>query len=149
MTRAFIGIGTNLGERAVNIARAKELLLAEGICVERESSIDETDPVDVYDQPKFLNQIIIVRTDLSAEELLRVLLSIELLMGRVRTLAKGPRIIDLDILLYGTQIIETPVLCVPHSAIRERAFILKHLIELEPELRDPRDGMRYADLLAQ
>jgi 2-amino-4-hydroxy-6-hydroxymethyldihydropteridine diphosphokinase len=143
MTQVFIGIGTNLGDRAANISRAKELLCEEGIFVERESSIDETDPVDVTDQPEFLNQIIIVQTALSAEELLDVLLAVEARMGRVRSVAKGPRLIDLDILLYGTQIIETAALTVPHAAIRQRAFILKHLVELDPELRDPRDGTMY------
>jgi 2-amino-4-hydroxy-6-hydroxymethyldihydropteridine diphosphokinase len=147
MTRAFIGIGTNLGDRAANILTAKSLMRGEGIVVERESSIAETDPVDYLDQPAFFNQIVIVNTELSAHGLLAVLLGIEARMGRVRIIDKGPRVIDLDILLYGREIIDTPDLVVPHYAIRKREFILRHLVELEPELRDPRDGMRYAELL--
>ena len=149
MTRVFIGIGTNLGDRAGNIRRAKELLTEVGIAVERESSVAETDPVDYLDQPAFLNQIIIANTGLSAHDLLKTLLGIETRMGRVRTVDKGPRVIDLDILLYRNDIIDTPELVVPHYAISKRAFILRHLAELDPELRDPRDGRRFAKISAQ
>lgn len=147
MTDAFIGLGTNLGDRASNIACAKDLMLEAGIEIVEESPIDETDPVDYIEQPAFLNQIVIVRTSLSAHELLAALLVIESRMGRVRAVDKGPRVIDLDILLYGREIIDTPELVVPHYAIRSREFILRHLAALDPELRDPRDGTRYADLL--
>ena len=146
MTDAFIGLGTNLGDRAANIARAKEFLRGAGLEIVKESPIDETDPVDYLDQPAFFNQIVIVRTGLGAHDLLKTLLSIETRMGRVRTVDKGPRVIDLDILLFGNEIIDTPELVVPHYAIRSREFILRHLVALDPELRDPRDGMRYAVL---
>lgn len=149
MTDAFIGLGTNLGDRSANIARAKELMRGAGLDIVKESPVDETAPVDYLDQPAFLNQIIVVRTGLPPHDLLRTLLSIESRMGRVRTVDKGPRVIDLDILLYGDDIIDTPELVVPHYAIRSREFILRHLAALDPELCDPRGGTRYADMLPQ
>lgn len=147
MTDAFIGLGTNLGERDANISRAKSLMREAGLEIVKESPVDETDPVDYLDQGAFLNQIIVVRTQLRPHDLLRTLLRIEAQMGRVRTVDKGPRVIDLDILLYGREIVDTPELVVPHYAIRKREFILRHLAALDAGLCDPRDGTRYADLL--
>jgi 2-amino-4-hydroxy-6-hydroxymethyldihydropteridine diphosphokinase len=147
MISVYIGLGTNLGDRYGNLSAAKKYLLDEGVIVERESSVLETEPVDLLDQPSFLNQIILVVTDLPPEPLLDLLISIEEKMGRVRIVDKGPRIIDLDILLYGNERIHTERLSVPHYAIRKRDFILRHLVELEPSLSDPVDGVRYADLL--
>lgn len=143
----YIGLGTNLGDRGANLLRAKELVREAGIAITKESSILATEPVDVLDQPEFLNQIIVAETDLSAAALLAALKAVETKMGRVRVIDKGPRIIDLDILLYGSEVLDTPELVVPHYAIRTRAFILRHLVELEPALRDPRDGVPYADCL--
>ncbi len=146
MKKVFIGLGSNLGECYINLTRAKELLIKENIKIIKESSITETDPVDFLEQPRFLNQIILVQTSLSPENLLKVLNKIEKNLGRKKVIPKGPRIIDLDILLYANNIINEKNLIIPHPAIKERKFILKHLIELEPDLKNPEDGELYREV---
>jgi 2-amino-4-hydroxy-6-hydroxymethyldihydropteridine diphosphokinase len=115
----------------------------------RASSVRETDPVGVTDQPRFLNAAAEVRTELSARELLDRLLSIERGLGRERANEQrwGPRLIDLDLLLYGDEVIDEPGLTVPHSRLAERRFALEPLHELAPDLVLP-DGRRIGDLLA-
>ncbi|MGL4370200.1 MAG: 2-amino-4-hydroxy-6-hydroxymethyldihydropteridine diphosphokinase [Spirochaetota bacterium] len=147
--RVFVGLGSNLGDRREALRRAKELLRESGAAVVKESSIAQTAPVDYADQPDFLNQIVILDTDLSPQDLLSLLLNIENKMGRVRLADKGPRIIDLDLLLYGNRIISENSLTVPHYAICSRPFILAHLVELDADLRDPAGGEKYADILAR
>ena len=110
------------------------------------SSIYETAPVGLTDQPDFLNLVVSVRTALSPRELMDALLHIENKMGRVRTVRWGPRVIDLDLLLYGSEQVDLPQLTVPHPRLRERAFVLVPLAEIAPELRLPEDGKRAADL---
>ena len=148
MAVVFIGLGTNLGDRGANIERAKKMLgRIPGLAVVRESSLEETRPVDVTDQPDFLNQVVMVETDMAPLELLRHLRMIESAMGRVRTVPKGPRVIDLDILLYGDVMMKTSDLTIPHPRIKEREFVLRHLLEIDPELADPQTKQPYREVL--
>jgi 2-amino-4-hydroxy-6-hydroxymethyldihydropteridine diphosphokinase len=144
---AYVGIGTNLGDRERNIRRALELLAELGTV--RNSTVRETDPVGVVEQPKFLNAVAEIQTDLPASELLERLLEIERRLGRDRSTEErwGPRTIDLDLLLYGRETIEEPGLSVPHPRLTERRFVLEPLYELAPHLTLP-DGRAVRDLLA-
>lgn len=139
MHTAYIGIGSNLGERDVTIRDALELLAANPeLEVEAVSSIRETDPVGVVDQPRFLNAAIRLATELAPGPLLERLLAVEQQLGRVRTEERyGPRTIDLDLLLYGDEIIDEPGLRVPHPRLAERRFVLEPLAELDPGLVVP------------
>jgi 2-amino-4-hydroxy-6-hydroxymethyldihydropteridine diphosphokinase len=140
---AYIGIGSNLGDRERAIAAALDLLRAErGVEVLAVSSLRETDPVGHVDQPRFLNGAAAVETSLTARELLERLLEIERRLGRVRGEGPrfGPRTIDLDLLLYGGETIDEPGLQVPHPRLAERRFALEPLAELEPALEIPGSG---------
>jgi 2-amino-4-hydroxy-6-hydroxymethyldihydropteridine diphosphokinase len=143
VTTAFVGIGSNLGERERQIEAALDLLAAEdGIELVAVSSLRETDPVGYVDQPAFLNGAARVETELSAQHLLAHLLAIELQLGRVRGDGPrfGPRTIDLDLLLYGQETIDEPGLTVPHPRLAERRFALEPLAELDPALEVPGHG---------
>ncbi|MFL5947298.1 MAG: 2-amino-4-hydroxy-6-hydroxymethyldihydropteridine diphosphokinase [Gaiellaceae bacterium] len=144
MTRAYVGVGANLGDRAATIEAAVAALPA----VAAVSELRETEPVGVVDQPRFLNGAAALDTTLSARELLDVLLSIERDLGRERRERWGPRTIDLDLLLYGGETIEEPGLTVPHPRLHERRFALEPLLDLDPELAIPGRG-RVADVLAE
>jgi 2-amino-4-hydroxy-6-hydroxymethyldihydropteridine diphosphokinase len=149
MTRAYVGVGTNLGDRAAMVRAAVERLRAEpGVEVVAVSSVRETDPVGILDQPPFLNAAVRVETDLSARELLDRLLGIERRLGRTREGPRfGPRTIDLDLLVYGDARIEEPGLEVPHPRLHERLFALEPLADLDPDLVVPGRG-RLAELVA-
>jgi 2-amino-4-hydroxy-6-hydroxymethyldihydropteridine diphosphokinase len=143
MTRAFVGLGSNLGDPRAQIGRAVELLGAEkGVEVVALSTLRETDPVGYEDQPRFLNGAAELRTSLSARELLERLLAIERELGRVRGEGPrfGPRTIDLDLLLFGSEIVAEPGLVVPHPRLHERRFALEPLAELDPALELPGRG---------
>jgi 2-amino-4-hydroxy-6-hydroxymethyldihydropteridine diphosphokinase len=149
LTRAYVGLGANLGDRAGTIRRAVELLGAEsGIEVVAVSTLRETDPVGYADQPAFLNGAAALETELSPRELLERLLAVELALGRVRGEGPryGPRAIDLDLLLYGNEVVYEPGLTVPHPRLAERRFALEPLHELDPGLSLP-DGRAVQDLL--
>jgi len=139
MHTAYIGIGSNLGERESTIRDALALLAADPeLEVEAVSSIRETDPVGMVDQPRFLNAAIRLATDLAPRPLLERLLAVEQQLGRVRTGERyGPRTIDLDLLLYGDEIVDEPGLRVPHPRLAERRFVLEPLAELDPGLVVP------------
>jgi len=149
MTRAYVGVGTNLGDRAAMIRAAVEQLRAEpAVEVVAVSSIRETDPVGIIEQPLFLNAAVALETDLSARELLERLLGIEWRLGRAREGPRfGPRTIDLDLLVYGDALIVEPGLEVPHPRLHERLFALEPLVDLDPDLVVPGRG-RLADLVA-
>ena len=149
MTRAFVGVGTNLGDRAAMLRAAVEQLRAEpAVEVVAVSSIRETDPVGIVEQPRFLNAAVALETDLSARELLDRLLGIERRLGRTREGPRfGPRTIDLDLLVYGEAVIVEPGLEVPHPRLHERLFALEPLADLDPDLVVPGRG-RLADLVA-
>jgi 2-amino-4-hydroxy-6-hydroxymethyldihydropteridine diphosphokinase len=143
MTRSFVGLGANLEDPRAHIERAVELLGAEeGVEVVAVSRLRETDPVGYEDQPRFLNGAVELRTTLSARELLGRLLSIERSLGRVRAAGPrfGPRMIDLDLLLHGDQIVDEPGLELPHPRLHERRFALEPLAELDPALEIPGRG---------
>lgn len=143
MTRSFVGLGANLDDPGVSIARAVELLAAEtGVDVVAVSTLRETDPVGYDDQPRFLNGAAELRTMLTARELLERMLAIERSLGRVRGEGPrfGPRPIDLDLLLYGDEVIDEPGLQVPHPRLHERRFALEPLAELDPALEIPGRG---------
>lgn len=151
ITRAFISLGTNLGDLEANLRQARQALtrLPEarlGAC----SPVYFTEPQNVREQPWFANQV--VRLDCgptwTARELLRALLETEDRMGRFREQDKGPRIIDLDLLLFGSQRLASPHLTLPHPRIRERAFILVPLHDIAPTLVFP-DGTRLLEALAR
>lgn len=147
MARAFIGLGSNLGDRENYLARARELLAeADDITLLAVSSVDETEPVEMTDQPMFLNQVALVETGLPPRELLRRLLDVEEMLGRRRLVRKGPRTIDLDLLLYDGLVYRDEALTVPHPGIMERPFVLKHLLELDGELADPVSGKKYREV---
>jgi 2-amino-4-hydroxy-6-hydroxymethyldihydropteridine diphosphokinase len=146
--RAYIGIGANLGEREVTIARALQLLSEqEGVRVEAVSTLRETDPVGLLEQPRFLNGAAAVETELGPRELLDRLLAVEQELGRTRGGERfGPRTIDLDLLVYGERQVDEPGLTVPHPRLAERRFAVEPLAELDPELEIPGRG-RVSDLL--
>jgi len=137
MSTAYIGIGSNLGYREDNCERAIKLLIANGIMVTKRSSMAETEPWGVKEQPNFINMAVEIKTGLTPEELLRLLKNIEVDVGRLPTSHWGPRIIDLDILLYDDVIMETPDLEIPHPGISEREFVLKPLAEIAPDKMHP------------
>jgi len=141
--RVFVGLGANLGDPRSTIHAALELLAAEeGVEVVAVSALRETDPVGYDDQPRFLNGAAELETSLGPRELLARLLAIERRLGRVRGVGArfGPRTIDLDLLLYGTAIIDEQGLQVPHPRLHERRFALEPLAELDPALEIPGRG---------
>jgi 2-amino-4-hydroxy-6-hydroxymethyldihydropteridine diphosphokinase len=138
---AFVGIGSNLGDREAHLSRAVELLSAEDrIVVVAVSEIRETAPVGPVPQGPFLNGAVRVETDLSPRELLERLLAVEERMGRVRGERFGPRTIDLDLLVYGDETVDESGLSVPHPRLHERRFALEPLAELAPDLKIPGMG---------
>lgn len=132
----YLSLGSNLGDRQANLRNAIGRLLELGY-VQEISSLYETEPVELTDQPWFLNCAVAVRTELIPREFLAGLLAIERSMGRERTQPKGPRNIDIDILLFGGATINTPQLTVPHPAMAGRRFVLEPLAEIAPEMKHP------------
>jgi 2-amino-4-hydroxy-6-hydroxymethyldihydropteridine diphosphokinase len=149
LKQAFLSLGSNLGDREAHLLAALERLEATGIHVLRRSSIYETEPRDLPDQPWFLNLVVEVETELFPRLLLARLQAIELGMGRKRGVPKGPRPIDIDILLFGDFVIGTKELEVPHPRISERRFVLEPLAELAPDLRHPVNGKTVREMLAE
>jgi 2-amino-4-hydroxy-6-hydroxymethyldihydropteridine diphosphokinase len=148
MITVYIALGTNVGEREANLLQALRLLPESGVHIRRVSSIYETEPVDYLDQEWFLNAVLEGETELDALDLLIVLRVIEARMGSKKAFAKGPRKIDLDVLLYGNETIDTPELQVPHPRMLERKFVLIPLAEIAPNLRHPSWKSGVAHLLA-
>ena len=136
MSTAYIGIGSNEGDRFTNLYNSIGLLVQE--CdIEKISSVYETAPQGYKDQPDFLNCVVQVNTELRPQQLLQELKSIEMMMGRTPTFLNGPRIIDLDILMYGETVIDTDELKLPHPRMHERAFVLVPFEEIAPECVHP------------
>lgn len=134
MPTVYLALGSNLGDRSKNIQHALEELSTHDISIEKLSTIIETDPVGGPAQGKFLNTVLKANTLYSPKELLTTTLSIEKKLGRKRTIKNGPRTIDIDILLYDNQTIDTDELILPHPRMLERDFVMKPLAEIEPEL---------------
>jgi 2-amino-4-hydroxy-6-hydroxymethyldihydropteridine diphosphokinase len=148
MTSAYVGLGSNVGDREANLRQAVEWLRkADGVDIIRVSSIYETAPVGYLEQPDFLNAVVEIKTTLSPPELLAVTKSIEREQQRVRQVRWGPRTIDLDILLYGDAEVEEDNLRLPHPEVGNRAFVLVPLAEIAPSKRLP-SGLTVANLLA-
>lgn len=146
MNEAYISIGSNIGERHLYLEEAIAALNNhKGTTVEKVSSIYETAPVGYIDQACFLNVVISIRTSFAATDLLAVCQEIERELGRERTIRWGPRTVDLDILLYNEEIIETVNLTIPHPRMAERAFVLIPLLEIAPMIREPISGQLYAE----
>lgn len=146
--RAYIGLGSNLGQREAILREALTRLNdLDGVAVLAVSSFRETDPVGNVDQPRFVNAAAELETSLSPRELLDSLLDVERSLGRDRSREErwGPRTVDLDLLLYGGETLAEPGLEVPHPRLAERTFVLEPLLELDPELRLP-DGRALVDL---
>lgn len=144
--RYFLSLGSNLGKRRRNLARAALLLKEEGVKVIQTTSVYETQPVDYKDQPWFLNQVAEVDTELNPFDLLNVIKKIERRMKRIPLVKKGPRTIDIDILLADNTIIETENLIIPHPRLADRNFVLMPMIEIAPEAVHPLLQMNIREL---
>ena len=143
---AFLGLGSNLGDRLANLQAAVDALQAEpGLWVTASSRVWETKPVGGPPQPDYLNAVIRIETDLSARDLLDVARRVETRLGRIRKERWGARTLDVDILLYDEEQIDEPDLVVPHPRMKQRAFVLLPLLELEPDPVLP-DGTRLKDV---
>lgn len=149
MGRAYVALGANLGTREATLRRAVARLDGrEDTVVVALSQLRETEPVGLLDQPRFLNGVVVLDTDLGPRGLLDALLEIERELGRVRDgVRNGPRPVDLDLLLYDGETIDEPDLTVPHPRLHERRFVLEPLADIDPALRVPGRGT-VAELLA-
>jgi 2-amino-4-hydroxy-6-hydroxymethyldihydropteridine diphosphokinase len=145
----YLSLGSNLGDRAKNLRDAIAALRNAGIDVTQTSSMYETEPVDYLDQPWFVNMTLEAETELAPAALLQALRQIETQMGSKKLIAKGPRLIDMDILLYGDEVIDTPELQAPHTRMYLRRFVLEPLAEIAPNLQHPVLGLNVSDMLAQ
>ena len=149
---AAIALGSNLtssfGDREGNLREAFQRLVALGE-VKAKSGFYDTEPVGYLDQPRFLNAAAILETELTPVELLRALLEMERSMGRERLIAKGPRVIDLDLLLYGEKIVNTVELTLPHPEMHLRRFVLEPLVEIAPDWVHPVLGLTVQEMLAR
>ena len=149
MTRVaiYLALGSNLGDRMSNLASAVERL-SRKITIKKISSVYETEPVYYEEQPLYLNAALCAVTELDPFELLRFVKSIESDLGRKPSFRNAPRLIDIDILFYGDQVIETSELTIPHPRLAERAFVLVPLAEIAPRLVHPVLQKRVSELLA-
>jgi 2-amino-4-hydroxy-6-hydroxymethyldihydropteridine diphosphokinase len=145
----YLSLGSNLGDRAKNLREAVAALHQEAIRVTSISSIYETEPVDYRDQPWFLNMAVEAGTELAPTALLQRLRGIEIRMGSKKLIAKGPRLIDMDILLYSDEAIDTPELQIPHPRMHLRRFVLQPLVEIAPRVLHPILGWTAAEMLAR
>ncbi|MDD5094568.1 MAG: 2-amino-4-hydroxy-6-hydroxymethyldihydropteridine diphosphokinase [Dehalococcoidia bacterium] len=148
MNEVYLSLGSNLGDRESNLDKALQLL-AQSVAVQKTSSIYETEPLDYPDQPSFLNMVCFGTTGNDPLELLSLAKEIENQIGRISSFPSGPRVIDIDILFYNDQVIETENLIIPHPRIGERAFVLVPLAEIAPELVHPVNGKSIKKLLAE
>jgi 2-amino-4-hydroxy-6-hydroxymethyldihydropteridine diphosphokinase len=143
----YLSLGSNLGDRAANLESAIATLPEIGACVMRRSALYETEPVDLLAQPWFLNCVLAAETSLPPGPLLAALQGIERQLGSRKLIARGPRIIDLDVLLYDSAVLRTAEMEIPHPRMAQRRFVLVPLAELAPELRHPVLHATIAELL--
>ena len=133
---AYLSLGSNLGDRKANLTEAIRQLGTIGTVL-KTSSLYETEPVDLTSQPWFLNCVVVLETAKMPRQLLKAILSLERSLGRRRLQKKGPRNIDIDILLFGNSVVDTPELVIPHPAMHARRFVLEPLAEIAPDVRHP------------
>ena len=145
----YLSLGSNLHDRAANLRAAIAALPSANFQVRRVSSFYETEPVDYLEQPWFLNCVVEGETDSEPIDLLRALRAIESQLGSKKAFAKGPRVLDIDILLFGDQSIDSPELQIPHPRMLERNFVLTPLAEIAPQLRHPSWPATASELLAK
>lgn len=145
MTAVYLGLGSNVGDRLYHLRDAVERL-REHVNVVAASSVYETEPVGYLQQPRFLNMALSGETAASPQELLRLAKAIEADMGREKTFRFGPRNIDIDILLFGTEVVKFPDLVIPHASLSERAFVLVPLNEIAGEINVPQLGATVGEL---
>ena len=147
-TTVYLSLGSNLGDRERNLRKAIAALAHAKVRVTRVSSFYETEPVDLREQPWFLNCVVQTQTEVPAMDLLQALRGIESSMGSKKLVRKGPRLIDLDVLLYGDETIDRPELQVPHPRMLQRKFVLVPLAEIAPNLKHPAWRGNARELLA-
>jgi len=143
----YLSLGSNMGDREANLRAAIDRLATSGLHILRTSPVYETEPVDYADQRWFLNMVVEAETSLFPLQLLAQTQKVERVLGRVRTVPKGPRVIDIDILLYGTAVVRTAKLEIPHPRMAERRFVLVPLHDLAPDLRHPVTRATVAEML--
>jgi 2-amino-4-hydroxy-6-hydroxymethyldihydropteridine diphosphokinase len=144
----YLGLGSNLGDRRANLSKALKAL-GKRLDIVGVSSVYETEPVGYAEQPLFLNAVCMVQTDIGPMQLLTLIKGVESIMGRKTSFPNSPRVIDIDIILYGDLIMVDPELTIPHPRMAERAFVLIPLLELAPHLVHPFTGETIEDLLAK
>ncbi|MGD0361129.1 MAG: 2-amino-4-hydroxy-6-hydroxymethyldihydropteridine diphosphokinase [Bryobacteraceae bacterium] len=149
LKKVYLGLGSNLGDRAAMLQAAARALDSPGLRILRLSPVYETEPMDVPGQQWFLNQVAEAETDLFPLQLLHRTAKIEAQLGRRRLAPKGPRTIDIDILLFGNAVVNTPRLEIPHPRFRARRFVLAPLADLAPELRDPITRKTVREMLGE
>ena len=149
MKTIFLSLGSNLGDRVANLQNARGKLADAGVRITQTSSLYETEPQGLADQPWFLNQVLEAKTELFPRQLLTRLKKIERELGRKPTVRNGPRVIDLDILFYGSSIVHAEGLEIPHPRLSERRFVLEPLAEIAPDLRHPATGQTAKEMLAK
>lgn len=148
VAKAYVALGSNLGDRAGNLLLAVRGMMEAALCVTRLSSIYETEPVSEVEQPPFLNMVAEIGTPLPApEQVMARLLRVEFLLGRIRDVKDGPRTIDLDLLMYGELESNTEFLTLPHPRLHQRRFVLEPLIEIAPHLMHPTLKCKCEELL--
>jgi len=148
MTKVYAGLGSNLGNKRENIIKAIDRLDAcEGICVKEKSGFYNTAPVGGPLQPDYVNCVIGMETEIEPQVLLEEFKKIEIGLGRKPCVRWGPRVVDLDILLYGNRIVDEHNLKIPHERMHERAFVLEPLCEISPDIKHPVSGISISELL--
>ena len=148
MTKVYAGLGSNLGNKRENILRAIDRIDAyEEICVKEKSGFYDTAPVGGPPQPDYVNCVIGLETEIEPQTLLKEFKKIEIELGRKPGVRWGPRVVDLDILLYGDRILNDRSLKIPHERMHERVFVLEPLCEISPDIKHPVSGISISELL--
>ncbi|MHC4320803.1 MAG: 2-amino-4-hydroxy-6-hydroxymethyldihydropteridine diphosphokinase [Planctomycetota bacterium] len=148
MTKVYAGLGSNLGNKREYILSAIDRIDAvEGICVKEKSGFYDTTPVGGPSQPDYVNCVIGLETEIEPQTLLKEFKKVEIELGRKPGVRWGPRVVDLDILLYGDRIVNDHNLRIPHKRMHERVFVLAPLCEISPDTKHPVSGIRISELL--